>query len=58
MQKVYELVKTASKIEAGFTNIQKLKIAKKRLMKAANIDESKLEKIKRETLTQVVLLLF
>ena len=41
MEPVYRLVKLASKIEARLTNLQKLKLAKKRLMRVANLEDPK-----------------
>lgn len=58
MQAVYKLVKLASKIELNLTNLQKLKLARKRLIKAANLEDPKkytvaTKDMSRETSKQV-----
>lgn len=50
MGKITKMVRLANKLESKFTPVEQLKIAKKRIMRAANIDESQLEEIKKNTL--------
>lgn len=58
MQPVYKLVKLASKVEANLTNLQKLKLARKRLIRVANLEDPKkftavTKDMSRETSKQV-----